>query len=715
MKRTIKISISASLVLVLALLLTALIYRDEFLGYFHARAGIHDLKNGDGESALYHLEKSVEATPYNWQANKEFTRWMHYFGNQKDTVNFYRKMVKIHPGESLFHYFLGMSLLTSCQYATGVLELKKALEIDPDFFPAYYGLGIYHTLMGEAEVAEETFHKCRELASNSELSYLGMGYLNRCRRWENEAMEAYETALEKRPNDFKCHKRLFTLYSSTGQRDKAISAMEAALSLCPYMPHYDLLQEQLRKYSSKELRKVSSLSPEEEERLRDNERVILDHWQMEDEVEIDPARANLILAKKIYGEFDIEKYLKEIDRMAEDLRPEILLLESPREKIDRINHYLFQEKGFTSPWIRGDPNDLYLNQVLERKQGNCVGLSCLYVSLARRLNLPIYAVYAYRHIFCRYDEGRERINIETQSHGEELSDSCYRLSLSLPWVERGIYLKNVTSNELVAILLNNRGWLLTGNKKYPAAMTDFKEALNLTSDIAALWMGVGRVSYLTKNYGEAIDYLEAALQLQPSYDIILYQLGKAYNRKWLKGGMSIENLEKALAVTHNCSRSFWSFRELGSAYRKKRNYEKSVESYQAALRLKPDSIPVSCGLANAHRSFKKFNKARELYREILEKEPENDRALVGLGITLTDLNEHDAALYYFKKSVEVRPEDPYPHYQLGRCYVNLGDMANANAQQEILRDLKSRLAKSLLRAIQKTEEKAGEDKAINNR
>jgi len=79
------------------------------------------------------------------------------------------------------------------------------------------------------------------------------------------------------------------------------------------------------------------------------------------------------------------------------------------------------------------------------------------------------------------------------------------------------------------------------------------------------------------------------------------------------------------------------------------------------------------------------------------------------------LNKHDAALYYFKKSVEVRPEDPYPHYQLGRCYVNLGDMANANAQQEILRDLKSRLAKSLLRTIQKTEEKAGEVKAINDR
>jgi|GEM_PF-907819 len=715
MKRTIKIGISASLILVFVLSLTALIYRNDLLGYFHSRAGIYDLRNRNIEPALYHLEKAVEATPFDWQANREFNRWMHYFGKQKDTTNFYRKLIKQYPGEPLFPCFLGMSLLTAGQYANGACELKNALELDPDYSPAYYGFGIYHTLRGEAKLAKEKFRKCRELAPNSELSYLGMGYLNRCRRWEDEAIEAYETALKKSPNDFKCHFRLFALYSSTGQREKAISAMDAALSLCPYMPHYDLIQEQLRKYSSKELRKVSSLSPEEEERLRDNERVILDHWQREDEEEIDPARANLILAKKIYGEFDIEKYLKEIDRMAEDLRPKILLLESPREKIDRINHYLFQEKGFTSPWIKGDPNDLYLNQVLERKQGNCVGLSYLYVSLSRRLNLPIYAVYAHRHIFCRYDEGRERINIETQSHGEELPDSCYRLSLPLPWVERGIYLKNVTSNELVAILLNNRGWLLTDNKKYRDAMADFQAALNLTSNIAALWIGLGRVSYLTKNYGEAIDYLEAALQLQPGYDIILYQLGKAYNRKWLKGGMSIENLEKALAVTHNRSRSFWSFRELGSSYRKKRNYEKSVESYQAALRLKPDSIPVSCGLANAHRSFKKFNKARELYREILEKEPENDRALVGLGITLTDLNKHDAALYYFKKSVEVRPEDPYPHYQLGRCYVNLGDMANANAQQEILRDLKSRLAKSLLRTIQKTEEKAGEVKAINDR
>jgi len=65
MKRTIKISISASLVLVLALLLTALIYRDELLGYFYSKAGIYDLSNKNIESALYHLEKSVEASPEN--------------------------------------------------------------------------------------------------------------------------------------------------------------------------------------------------------------------------------------------------------------------------------------------------------------------------------------------------------------------------------------------------------------------------------------------------------------------------------------------------------------------------------------------------------------------------------------------------------------------------------------------------------------------------
>ena len=39
MKRTIEIGISTSLVFVIALLLTALIYRDDLLGYFHARAG----------------------------------------------------------------------------------------------------------------------------------------------------------------------------------------------------------------------------------------------------------------------------------------------------------------------------------------------------------------------------------------------------------------------------------------------------------------------------------------------------------------------------------------------------------------------------------------------------------------------------------------------------------------------------------------------------
>ena len=83
---------------------------------------------------------------------------------------------------------------------------------------------------------------------------------------------------------------------------------------------------------------------------------------------------------------------------------------STDRKIAACNRVIFNKFGFdTDPVAKqsvlngdGSLDASLLHRVLERKKGVCLGLTTLYLVVAERANLPIYAVHAPNHIFCRY-------------------------------------------------------------------------------------------------------------------------------------------------------------------------------------------------------------------------------------------------------------------------------------------------------------------------
>ena len=109
-----------------------------------------------------------------------------------------------------------------------------------------------------------------------------------------------------------------------------------------------------------------------------------------------------------------------------------------------INEYLFDELGFKSIQQASDPNDLFLHSVLDRKQGYCLSLSILYLSLGERLGLPLYGVVVPSHFFVRYDDGRIRFNIETTGKGGNASDEHYIKKFKVPQGDHdSIYMLNL--------------------------------------------------------------------------------------------------------------------------------------------------------------------------------------------------------------------------------------------------------------------------------
>lgn len=125
----------------------------------------------------------------------------------------------------------------------------------------------------------------------------------------------------------------------------------------------------------------------------------------------------------------IRSYDCMIDLMALQILAYISLEDPPEKKIRAINRFIFDEMGFRFPphSVYAKDVDLYtfLPSVLDTRRGVCLGVSILYMALAQRLNLSLELITPPGHIYVRYRDGDEVINIETTARGIHMDSEEY--------------------------------------------------------------------------------------------------------------------------------------------------------------------------------------------------------------------------------------------------------------------------------------------------
>jgi S1-C subfamily serine protease/regulator of sirC expression with transglutaminase-like and TPR domain len=121
--------------------------------------------------------------------------------------------------------------------------------------------------------------------------------------------------------------------------------------------------------------------------------------------QVDLLRAALTLARLDEEDVDVEAYVRQVDRMAAEIRQ--LLPKEEQETDDAarlaaLNKYLFAENGF-----HGSRSDYYnransyLNRVIDDREGLPITLAVLYMELGRRIGLDIEGVGLPGHFVVR--------------------------------------------------------------------------------------------------------------------------------------------------------------------------------------------------------------------------------------------------------------------------------------------------------------------------
>jgi regulator of sirC expression with transglutaminase-like and TPR domain len=121
------------------------------------------------------------------------------------------------------------------------------------------------------------------------------------------------------------------------------------------------------------------------------------------EAQLDLAEAALCIAWEDQGAGEPEVALRELDAIADAVRPRITGLTRPPNIIGVLNAYLFDELGFRgNTWRYSDPANSFLDQVLATRAGLPITLSVIYMAVGRRLGLPIVGLALPGHFLARY-------------------------------------------------------------------------------------------------------------------------------------------------------------------------------------------------------------------------------------------------------------------------------------------------------------------------
>lgn len=390
----------------------------------------------------------------------------------------------------------------------------------------------------------------------------------------------------------------------------------------------------------------------------------------------DIAEVSLLLAKDEYPEIKVEDYAECVDWYARMIKARIQGTDGPELIINIINKFIFDELGFVYV-PTGNLEDLYLNKVIDRRKGNCVGLSTLYLSIAERLGFSLFGVNVPEHIFVRYDDGKQKINIETGHKGMCLPDTFYvKHSVERfdeESVEHGCYLQNLNNREVISNILLNRSKIRSEDGDHKGALGDCKKSILLNPKNPGAYCNRGVVYEKLGLISEAIKDYSMAISLNRQYASAYYNRGSLLGVVG-KYGKAIEDFDVAIAVNPKFTLSYLN---RAIAFKKMGKVDKAIQDYNTIIEIDPGYAQAYCNRGVAFAETGRFDDAMNDLNKAVELDPYLSDAYFSRAIFFADNNKEEEAIEDFGKCISLTPDKIFTYYLRGKMYQKIGEFEKA--------------------------------------
>ena len=142
-----------------------------------------------------------------------------------------------------------------------------------------------------------------------------------------------------------------------------------------------------------------------------------------------------------------------------------------------------------------DSKDLFLHGFFSpSRSGTCSSMPVLVAAVGRRLGYPIKLVETKRHLFARWDDKKEKFNIETAGRGLNVfPDSHYKnfpFTVSENEIRMERLLESMSPSRELSGFFSTRAYCLIANGRYDEALQAFEKALSLWPQSVILRMNI---------------------------------------------------------------------------------------------------------------------------------------------------------------------------------------------------------------------------------
>lgn len=430
----------------------------------------------------------------------------------------------------------------------------------------------------------------------------------------------------------------------------------------------------------------------------------------------DVFNASVLLAQDYYSDINVTQANEVFDAIVNDIGEQIEGVDEPCQIVGIINKHLYETLHISPIGNAVEPSYLLPNKVLEGRKGHCMSLSVMYVAIAERLGLPIFAKVVPAHIYVCYDDGQSRFNIETTAGGHSLPNSHYRRFL--PYPERtisGFDLRKLSKAELLGTFLSNLGTVLKEADRNTDALDAYKKALFLAPESAEIHTNIGNLYVKAGKAKKAKKFLTKAVILDPT----LWQARSNLAPLYFKAGdyeksadeylEAIDLVDKAIAIRAHIiglpqgkdpiKLAKESLRKEGIPFQQllvrgivcfdKKEYELANKLFERALELNSKDVNIYSFLAVTNFHLKNYQQAikyGEMTNEKLGYVPthgpaffikEIARLYAGLGQSYGMLEQYDLSIEALNKAIEIGGPKAKVYATLGTTYSLKGNKARA--------------------------------------
>ena len=187
------------------------------------------------------------------------------------------------------------------------------------------------------------------------------------------------------------------------------------------------------------------------------------HWAVPHEPSPDLEEGIFLLAEFRYSDLVVEPYRRGLDEMAQVLGQRLQGITHPGSVLEQVNRFLFREEGFHgNVQDYYDPDNSYLNRVLDRKTGIPISLSVVYLLVTRRLGLPVSGVGLPGHFILKYESPDFSNYLDAFNQGQILTrGDCVRFLLNSGYEVKEDYFASVSSLEIILRMMRNLVYIYT--------------------------------------------------------------------------------------------------------------------------------------------------------------------------------------------------------------------------------------------------------------